>query len=435
MKDDGKSQGWTDFFNYTLAPLFLMIGSTNFSVCVVYLVVVEKSDAGAVTRRGGPVDFVLRAWKSSLVFDPEIVALLAAYTLWSASALLILGGEAYYGPPTSTGHRPRYLRSGFKYYLASLASAALLLSSVSARHWYQKFHVVIGNVVVFGYCVTVLIYLKGRLYRSPGEHGSSGNVVFDFYWGLELYPRLGQWFDVKQWTNCRFGMMAMQLIILLCWKAQVEETGWNWAMATTSCLQTVYLAKFYWWEDGYMNTIDITRDRAGFYICWGCLCFVPSFYTLTNLYMVENSPALRPEIAVVIFVAGTVSILLNYWTDYQKQLVKSTKGKCIIWKVPATVIRGSYRDAENVTREVVLLASGFWGLARHMNYFFEILLHIFWELPSLFSSLIPYLHGLFLTVLLIHRVFRDEKLCQKKYGSYWQQYCQLCKYRIIPGIF
>ncbi len=31
------------------------------------------------------------------------------------------------------------------------------------------------------------------------------------------------------------------------------------------------MLKFFHWEMGYVNTMDIQHDRAGFYICWGCL--------------------------------------------------------------------------------------------------------------------------------------------------------------------
>ena len=36
-------------------------------------------------------------------------------------------------------------------------------------------------------------------------------------------------------------------------------------------VQEVYVLKFFHWEMGYVNTMDIQHDRAGFYICWGCL--------------------------------------------------------------------------------------------------------------------------------------------------------------------
>ena len=50
-------------------------------------------------------------------------------------------------------------------------------------------------------------------------------------------------------------------------------------------LQLVYLSKFYWWESGYMSTVDIMHDRAGYYICWGCLVWVPTIYTITSQYI------------------------------------------------------------------------------------------------------------------------------------------------------
>lgn len=39
-------------------------------------------------------------------------------------------------------------------------------------------------------------------------------------------------------------------------------------------LQLTYITKFFHWEMGYMNSMDIQHDRAGFYLCWGCLVSV-----------------------------------------------------------------------------------------------------------------------------------------------------------------
>ncbi|XP_039115811.1 7-dehydrocholesterol reductase-like [Dioscorea cayenensis subsp. rotundata] len=50
----------------------------------------------------------------------------------------------------------------------------------------------------------VFLYIKGHLAPSSSDSGSSGNVIIDFYWGMELYPRIGKHFDIKVFTNCRF---------------------------------------------------------------------------------------------------------------------------------------------------------------------------------------------------------------------------------------
>ncbi len=54
-------------------------------------------------------------------------------------------------------------------------------------------------------------------------------------------------------------------------------------------LTNIYVFKFFLWETGYFCTMDIAHDRAGFYICWGCLVWVPSVYTSPALHLVQVS--------------------------------------------------------------------------------------------------------------------------------------------------
>ena len=53
-------------------------------------------------------------------------------------------------------------------------------------------------------------------------------------------------------------------------------------------VQLVYVLKFFHWEMGYMSTMDIQHDRAGFYICWGCMVWVPSVYTCHTLFLTNH---------------------------------------------------------------------------------------------------------------------------------------------------
>lgn len=90
--------------------------------------------------------------------------------------------------------------------------------------------------------------------------GSSGSIIFDYYWGTELYPRVFGW-DLKVFTNCRFGMMGWALIVISCSAKQHADIGLSPTMFASSFVQLVYIAKFFWWEQGYMKTIDIMHDR------------------------------------------------------------------------------------------------------------------------------------------------------------------------------
>ena len=62
---------------------------------------------------------------------------------------------------------------------------------------------------------------QGHVAPSSSDSGSCGSPLYDFYWGMELYPRLGP-LDVKVFTNCRFGMMAWPYL-LLCFTAKQYE--------------------------------------------------------------------------------------------------------------------------------------------------------------------------------------------------------------------
>ncbi len=95
-----------------------------------------------------------------------------------------------------------------------------------------------------------------------------------------------------------------------------------------------------------------------------------------------------------------------------------------------------YTDAVGKKRKSKLLLSGWWGVARHTNYLFELLLALSWSLPSArLGSVMPFLYVFFLTALLVHRTFRDEEKCSAKYGKQWQEYCKKVPYRIVPYVF
>ena len=82
-----------------------------------------------------------------------------------------------------------------------------------------------------------------------------------------------------------------------------------------------------------------------------------------------------------------------------------------------------------------MLLSGFWGVARHTNYVFEILLALTWSLPAAEYGVTPFAYVAFLVVLLVHRTFRDDEKCRAKYGKGWDEYCQRVPYKMIPYVF
>lgn len=151
----------------------------------------------------------------------------------------------------------------------------------------------------------------------------------------------------------------------------------------------------------------------------------------------KNSPVsvFNPLLCGVILLVGLFSIFANYWVDAQKLAVRETDGNCLIWGRKPVFIRAKYRDQFGKEQSSILLASGWWGVARHLNYFFELLLNLCFCLPAYATSLVPYSIFLFLCGLLVHRSIRDENKCTAKYGKFWKDYSKKVPYKILPYVF
>jgi 7-dehydrocholesterol reductase len=363
----------------------------------------------------------------------ELIAVFAAV---EAVLMRVLPGKEFLGPITANGNVPVYKANGvlaFTVTLALFCGASFGLHLFPASIVYDNFGGIVGALNVFSGLFCAMLWAKGHLAPSSSDHGTSGNPIFDYYWGTELYPRIFGW-DVKMFTNCRFGMMAWPLILISFAAKQSEVHGLSDSMVVAVGLQLVYIAKFYWWETGYLRSLDIMHDRAGFYICWGCLVWVPSIYTSSTLYLVNHPNHLGLPLAIAMFALGVASIFTNYAADAQRQRVRATNGATTVWGKAPVIVVGHYVTEKGEKKESLLLASGFWGIARHFHYVPEILGAVFWTLPALFSDVLPWFYVVFLTALLTDRAFRDDNRCAIKYGADWKTYCTKVPFKILPGI-
>lgn len=364
----------------------------------------------------------------------KIIGVFAAFQLL---LLKILPGKKITGTITPMGNLPEYKDNGLASYIITfilffICSLGLKLFKPSIV--YDNLGDILGALNFTALVFCLLLYFKGRYFPSTSDNGYTGNFIFDYYWGTELYPRFFG-FDVKQFTNCRFGMTGWAIAVTSFAFAQQEIYGKaDWSIIISAALIVIYLFKFFLWEGGYLRSMDIIVDRAGFYICWGCLVWVPAIYTSPVMYMVQHPVGLPAWMAALIFLAGFGAILTNYWADYQRQHVRATDGNTTIWGKEPVLISADYVTETGEKKTSLLLASGFWGISSHFHYVPEIAAAFFWSCATGFSNFMPFFYVIFLTVLLVHRSFRDDAKCSKKYGKYWIEYRKLVPYKIIPRI-
>jgi delta14-sterol reductase len=81
-----------------------------------------------------------------------------------------------------------------------------------------------------------------------------------------------------------------------------------------------------------------------------------------------------------------------------------------------------------------LLVSGWWGVARKINYTGDILIAVAMSMPC-DLYLLAYLYPIYLTILLLNRAQRDDERCKEKYKECWTEYCSKVKYVMIPGVY
>jgi 7-dehydrocholesterol reductase len=425
---------------HTFVPLMLILVCPPMAILMWYTNVALNGsilNLWNLFLSNGIFSTVWRIWSPVFFGSSTAWAMIAIFAAVQLFFMRFLPGKKFEGPLTPNGNTPVYKANGVPAFLLTLLMfflATSVFNLFSATIIYDNFGSLIGALNIFSLCFCLFLMIKGRIAPSSSDSGSTGNLLFDYFWGTELYPRIFN-FDVKMFTNCRFGMMSWSLIILSYAAKQQQLYGLSNAMTISVVLQLLYIAKFFIWEPGYMRSLDIMHDRAGYVICWGCLVWVPSIYASPAQYLVNHPYQFSAPAAWTLFVVGFLGILVNYLADLQRQKVRATNGKCTVWKKKPELIVAHYTTHQGDAKQTILLASGYWGLARHFHYLPELLAAFCWTLPALFLNVLPYFYFVFLTLLLVDRAFRHERRCASKYGKHWKTYCEKVPYKIIPFVY
>lgn len=291
---------------------------------------------------------------------------------------------------------------------------------------YDEFVPIMSAAIVFSYALSVYLYatsfLPGRMLSVPGN---TDNMVYDFFMGRELNPRIGS-FDLKVFCELRPGLIGWCVLDVAMATRQYQNLGYvTNSMLMVCAFQIYYVLDSFLAEPALLTTMDVIVEGFGFMLAFGDLVWVPGTYTTQVRYLVDN-----PQDLSVAMVAAILAVnLLGYWifrsANSQKDAFRKNPDDPKLKHL-------KYMPTERGTR---LLISGWWGIARHINYFGDMIMGLAWCLPCGFAHVIPYFYAIYFTILLIHRDQRDGHACAKKYGKDWDKYCSLVKWRIIPYVY
>jgi delta14-sterol reductase/lamin-B receptor len=154
---------------------------------------------------------------------------------------------------------------------------------------------------------------------------------------------------------------------------------------------------------------------------------MPFNFSLQAQYLVYHDPQLPLWGAAALTVMNAAGYYVFRSANLQKHRFRTDPDHARIW--------GRAPEYIKTKRGSLLLTSGWWGLARHANYFGDLTMALAWCLPCGFAHLTPYFYFIYFAPLLLDRERRDHRVCAEKYGSDWEAYCARVKYRIVPYVY
>jgi len=392
--------------------------------------------------------------KMKPVFSWESVGVFLGWMAWCATLHVILPASVVKEGVVinaETGQRLRYKLNGFRVFATTAIALAIgtHFGVVQLRYVHAKFLSLLTAGCAFAFALTTFLYVasfrvKKKISKSAMKRGSdgviidngpvvlanggnTGNVAYDWFIGRELNPRFSNsLFDAKVFCELTPGLIGWLVLNFGFMHEQYARLGFvTKPMLLVNAFQLMYVVDALWNEPAILTTMDVTTDGFGFMLVFGDLVWVPFTYSLQCRYILENN--------VDISLAMTAFIVIVQATGYY--IFRQSNGQKNTFRTNPNHPSVKQLKSLKTKRGTNLLISGWWGIARHINYFGDWLMAWAWCLPCGFDHLAPYFYVIYFGILLVHRDLRDGEQCELKYGDDWKRYCEIVKFRIIPYVY
>ncbi|KAL8988803.1 MAG: hypothetical protein Q9177_002178 [Variospora cf. flavescens] len=397
----------------------------------------------------------------------RVTGYVLAYYLSSLVLQAALPGLVVQGVQLRSGGRLEYKFNAFSsaVTLLLIAAAGTYLQGPEFALWtfiwdnyVQLITVNLGiafALATFVYCRSFSIKAGNKHKRELAAGGHSGNIIYDFFIGRELNPRitvpvLGT-IDIKAFCELRPGMLGWILLDLAFVVHQYKLYGFvSDSIILITLFQSLYVFDALWMEPAILSTMDITTDGFGFMLAFGDLVWLPFIYSLQARYL-----AVYPVQLGLVGIAGVLAVQgFGYW------IFRSSNNEKNRFRTNPDDPRIAHLHFMKTKSGIKLLTSGWWGFSRHPNYLGDWIMAWSYCLPTAIAGyvvrhgdtidgqgfvsrglvkqqvlqgeakgwgmLITYFYIFYFTVLLIHREMRDEEACKRKYGDDWEEYKKKC---------
>ncbi|PSR80898.1 delta(14)-sterol reductase like protein [Coniella lustricola] len=408
------------------------------------------------------------------LFSLEATGWTLAYYLFNAILYRVLPATVAEGSELSSGGKLKYRLNSFSSIIFTLVLclAGTLKQGAEFPVWTYMtdnyVQILTANILI-SYALATFVYVRSFSVKAGNTEGRelaagghSGNVLYDWFIGRELNPRVTLPFvgeiDIKEFMELRPGMLGYILYNCAFIAKQYRTYGFvSDSIAFVTIIQAIYVLDGVYMESAILTTMDITTDGFGCMLAFGDLVWVPFFYSLQTRYL-----SVYPVVLGPLHLVGMTALLVAGFSMFR--LANSQKNNFRINPEDSRVAHLKYIETKTGSR---LITSGWWGVARHINYFADWLQSWPYCLPTgmagyLIQSagtyaegairmadgreviqgaargwgmIFTYFYVVYFAVLLVHRDRRDDEKCHRKYGADWEQYKKMVRWRIIPYIY
>ncbi|PVU86212.1 hypothetical protein BB560_006792 [Smittium megazygosporum] len=367
---------------------------------------------------------------NTLFVDRAPIYAYIGWIAWLAALYVVLPGKMASGVQLRDGNKLQYPINGLSSAIVTFVALGgiVLLYGISPLVWVaDNFSGIIVATMLVSTLQALILYLasfRGGIMLALG--GNSGNPAYDFFMGRELNPRIGKLFDLKYFNELRPGII-LWVVANICFVAkQYSDFGYvSNSMAIVVASQIFYAMDSLINESAVLTTMDITTEGFGWMLSFGDLSWLPSIYTLQARFLSFSPVNLSSSYCLFVSVVSVGGFLIFRLSNSQKNEFRSNPNSPKVSHLKHIQTKAGSR----------LLISGWWGMARHINYTGDWLLGLSQCLATSFITPYTYFFSAYFLALLLHRFARDEHKCKLKYGKDWDTYCSHVPYKFIPFIY
>ncbi|OAX81843.1 hypothetical protein ACJ72_03808 [Emergomyces africanus] len=363
--------------------------------------------------------------------------------------MMVMEGAGYLLLPGVYGKGKRLPHMGGKqldYYCSAVSSWYLTIAVAVALHvsgvfklytLLDEFGPLMSVAICSGILCSFVAYFSA-IARGV-QHRMTGSFIYDLFTGAELNPRLFGLLDIKMFLEVRIPWYFLFLFTLGAAFRQFEQFGYvSGEVGFLLMAHFLYANACAKGEELIITSWDMYYEKLGFMLIFWNMAGVPMTYCHCTIYLANNHPSdyrWNPWALAFLY----VSYLFVYWawdtTNSQKNGFRAQEHGVLVNRKSFPQLPWKFvKDPECIRTETgdSILCSGWFGLARKVNYTCDFYFAVCWGLITGFKSPFPWFYPVFFTVMIIHRAQRDIRRCRGRYGAAWEEYERRVPYLFIP---